>query len=408
MLEAKKILIIGKVWPEPKSSAAGKRMMQLITFFKRMKMDVTFVSTANESEFQVDLSEIDVENTQIALNDDSFNDFLHKMKPDIVLFDRFLTEEQFGWRVDEITPTAVKILNTEDLHFLRGAREEAVKRQKELDVSLIRSDLFQREMMSIYRCDLTLLVSEFEQKLLEKDYFISPDLLFYYPVFEKKRDDILSFEERKDCMFIGNFYHAPNWDALKVLKNKIWPLIRKELPKVRLNIYGAYPGQKVLDLHNEKEGFIVHGRVDDAIQATAKSKISLAPLRFGAGIKGKLLEAMSVGTPTVTTSIGAEAMILNNQWCGVIEDDFELFAKAAVELYRNTEKWKLAQYNGFEILEHKFNEKTFEINFKNTLINLSENLKAIRIKNVTGSLLKHHSVQSSKYLSKWIMEKNKI
>ncbi len=407
MLKGKKILIIGKVWPEPNSSAAGKRMMQLISFFQRMEMEITFVSTANESKFQEDLSKRGVSVKKVLLNDDSFDLFLEKLRPDFVVFDRFLTEEQFGWRIDEFLPSAIKVLNTEDLHFLRGAREEAVKKGIELDVTAIRSSLFQRELMSIYRCDLTLLVSTFEKELLVNHYSIDEDFLFYYPVFADKQSKIFPFEERKDFMFIGNYHHSPNWDAVQVLKKEIWPIIRKMLPDTNLNIYGAYPGQKVLDFHNEKEGFIVHGRVEDAIQVTANSRVSLVPLRFGAGIKGKLLEAMSVGTPTITTSIGAEAMMLDNEWCGFIEDDFHLFAKAAVELYQDKVKWKHSQSVGCHILKEKFSEDKFEDSLIKVMELIFDNRDENRKNNIVGSLLKHHTVQSSMYLSKWIMEKNK-
>ena len=407
MLKGKKILIIGKVWPEPKSSAAGIRMMQLIDFFQRFEMKITFVSAANQTDFQVDLSETNIDFKQIELNDDSFNEFVEELKPDVVVFDRFLTEEQFGWRIDESAPNSVKILNTEDLHFLRGAREEAVKKNETMDVTSVRSDLFQRELISVYRCDLTLLVSEFEKNLLEKEYSISPDLLHYRPVFSEKKEEIKTFEEREDFMFIGNFYHAPNWDAVKVLKNEIWPLIREKLPKAKLHIYGAYPGQRVTDLNNEKNGFIVHGRVEDAMSATEQVKVSLVPLRFGAGIKGKLLEAMSAGTPSVTTSIGSEGMSFEKKWGGAVEDDFVLFAQAAIELYENKGKWHQAQEVGFRILDERFNEEKFEDSFVNVLQLLLEDCDSIRKNNIVGSLLKHHSVQSSKYLSKWIMEKNK-
>jgi len=137
------------------------------------------------------------------------------LNPEIVVFDRFLTEEQFGWRVDKNCPDAIKILNTEDLHFLRNAREDAVKKEVELDVTLIRTDMFQRELLSIFRSDLTLLVSEFERDLLIDHYNVSRKQLHYLPVFSEMKNDVLSFEDRKDFMFIGNFYHAPIGMLLK-------------------------------------------------------------------------------------------------------------------------------------------------------------------------------------------------
>ena len=398
---SKKVLIIGKVWPEPKSSAAGIRMMQLIDLFKEAGNEIFFASTAQETQYQSDIKNLGVNASRIELNTNSFDSYISDVKPDCVVFDRFMTEEQFGWRVDENCPNALKILNTEDLHFLRDERRIAVQSKND------KSDLYLRELTSIYRCDLTLLVSEFERDLLTKKYSIPNDLLYYLPLFAHRNDDLTSFEERKDFMFIGNFYHEPNWDALKVLKQTVWPIIRKKLPNVNLNIYGAYPGQKVMDFHNEKDGFIVHGRIEDADQVTKSAMISLAPIRFGAGIKGKILEAMSNGTPCITTSIGAEAILMNNEWCGGVSDDWEEFSRLAVELYTKQELWSKAQQNGFNILQKRYGKLIFTDDFNDKIEILQNSLEEIRTSNVVGKLLNQHTMLSNRFMSKWIMEKNK-
>ena len=122
----KKLLIIGFVWPEPKSSAAGNRMMQLINLFQNLNYEITFVSTALNIEFSEDLSVLNIKTQQIFLNDASFDLFCTNLSPDMVLFDRFLTEEQFGWRISENCPNAIKILDTTDLHSLRLTRHKAI------------------------------------------------------------------------------------------------------------------------------------------------------------------------------------------------------------------------------------------------------------------------------------------
>ena len=251
------------------------------------------------------------------------------------------------------------------------------------------------------------MVSEFERDLLINKYQIPCDLLHYLPLFAQRNEDLPSFDLRKDFMFIGNFYHEPNWDAVKVLKETVWPMIRKELPEARLNIYGAYPGQKVMDLHNEKEGFIVNGRIDDADRVTKSAKLSLAPLRFGAGIKGKILEAMSNGTPCITTSIGAEAMLMNNEWCGGVSDDWKKFSSLAVELYTKEELWSEAQNNGFNILQKQYRKNLFANAFIEKMDVLQDSLEEVRNLNIVGQLLKQHTMLSNRFMSKWIMEKNK-
>src|SRR6218665_3183287 len=114
-------LVIGYVWPEPKSSAAGTRMVELVQLLLHMGYQVTFASAAALSEHRFDLKSIGVEEKPIALNCSSFDDFVRELQPALVLFDRFFTEEQFGWRVENTCPDALRILDTEDLHSLRNA-----------------------------------------------------------------------------------------------------------------------------------------------------------------------------------------------------------------------------------------------------------------------------------------------
>jgi spore coat polysaccharide biosynthesis predicted glycosyltransferase SpsG len=123
----------GNYWqgfPEPNSTAAGSRMLQLIDLFLTQNYQITFLSTASISENSFDLNSKNIQFQNIVLNDNSFDDLIKKLNPEIVIFDRFTTEEQFGWRVSEQVPNAVKILDTEDLHFLRNAREKALNKIK--------------------------------------------------------------------------------------------------------------------------------------------------------------------------------------------------------------------------------------------------------------------------------------
>jgi len=401
MIKNKKILIIGKVWPEPKSSAAGIRMMQLINFFLKEEANIVFATTAKKTGFEESLDNFKVEVKEIKLNSDCFDDFVSEYSPEVVVFDRFMTEEQFGWRVTQSCPNAKQILNTEDLHFLRDARREAVKKEATLDIKTLRTDLLFRELMAIQRCDLTLLVSKVEYDLLKDAYEVSEDKLHYLPLFRNQNEDSVAFNARKDFMFIGNYYHEPNWDALLVLKKEIWPRIRKQLPNAKLNIYGAYSNQKVFDLHNEEERFIVHGRVDETDIIFSQARICLAPIRFGAGIKGKFLEAMANGTPIVTTTIGAEDMQLGNNWCGNITDDLDEMSEQAVELYSNQEYWNSSQKVGFQILKDKYQFESYQEDF----VKIISSLDLERKKSLTEELIQHHSVKSSMYLSRWISEK---
>ena len=407
MLKSKTLLIIGFVWPEPKSSAAGNRMMQLIELFLTDGYEITFGCTAQNLEFSEDLSVLGITTKTIELNSSTFDDFIKKLNPKVVLFDRFMVEEQFGWRVSESCPNALKMLDTEDLHSLRNARQLAVKENRSFTFDDLFSDVAKREIASILRCDISLMVSEFEMELLQNQFKVSKDLLYYLPIFAEKITEIPKCNERNDFVFIGNFLHEPNWDCVKYLSDVIWPLLHKKLPEVKMLIYGAYPSQKVLQLHKPKQKFYILGRVEDAFDVVKNAKVVLAPIRFGAGIKGKLLEAMQCGTPSVTSSIGAEAMHGNLEWNGFVKDNATEFVVAVVLLYQDEKLWNKCQENGFEILEKRYKKSLFEKDFISEVNSLLTNLKRHRNDNFIGSILQHHSLSSTKYMSKWIEEKNK-
>ncbi|MBP9848774.1 MAG: glycosyltransferase family 4 protein [Flavobacterium sp.] len=402
----KHLVIIGGVWPEPTSTAAGSRMLQLISLFQKQDYEITFLCSASKSDFSFDLGTISVKTKAIQLNDSSFDAEIKSLNPDVVLFDRFMIEEQYGWRVIENCPNALRVLDTEDLHFLRKAREIAFKQNRELVFEDYISDVFKREMASIYRCDLTLLISEYEMQLSTETFKIDASLLFYLPFLsEKIQTNIPSFEERNHFVSIGNFLHEPNWQTVLALK-KCWKSIKKQLPEAELHVYGAYVSEKAKQLHNEKEGFLIKGRAESVADVYSKAKTLLAPIPYGAGLKGKLFEAMQLGLPSVTTKMGAEAMNGNIDWNGFITSDEANFIEKAIELYTNKNVWETAQKNGYKIIEKRFKKELYQTDFMNQVGNLQENLNAHRNQNFLGQILQHQSLQSTKYMSKWIEAKN--
>lgn len=403
------LLVIGYVWPEPNSSAAGSRMMQLLNTFRSADWQITFASPAQQTEHMSNLDELGITSDHIALNDASFDQYIATLAPDAVIYDRFMMEEQFGWRVEKFCPTALRILNTEDLHSLREARHQALKQKREFQLEDLYSDLGIREIAAIHRCDLTLMISEFEKDLLVNEFHVPESHVFHLPFMLEKSTEygvIPTFEERQHFITIGNFRHAPNWDAVLYLKQTVWPKIRKKLPKSELHIYGAYPPPKATQLHNEKEGFLIKGWAKDAQEVMKSARICLAPIRFGAGIKGKLVEAMQMGTPSITTSVGAEAMYGHLPWNGVITDDIEEFVDAAVSLYQDQSSWQLMQQNGFCILNTLYDKAVWEPRLL-TRIDLQLTLKDnLRRNHFLGKMLRHHSLKSTQYMSQWIALKN--
>ena len=405
------VFIIGSVWVEPNSSAAGSRMLQLIQSFLSQDWQVTFGTVSQKNPNSIDLTNYGVTEVSLALNASSFDEYMLNLNPTIVVFDRFIIEEQFGWRVAETCPNALRILDTEDLHCLRKTRQEAIKNEIEFtNDMLLNSEISKREIAAIYRCDISLIISTFEMKLLQEVFKVDESLVYNLPFFLNKIQKNHSwkpFHNRHHFVSIGNFLHAPNVDATMQLKKYSWKLIREKIPSAEIHIYGAYPTQQVLQFNNKQEGFYVHGFVEDAAEVLENSRVLLAPLRFGAGIKGKLTSAMQCGTPSVTTSIGAEGMCCQLPWNGFIEDQVEDFVDKAVALYTNEKLWNQAQQHGIEIINTMYDKELLENKFLKLIQQVSLNLEQHRNNNFTGKMLLHHSLQSTKYMSKWIQEKNK-
>jgi glycosyltransferase involved in cell wall biosynthesis len=385
-------------------------MMSILRLFKAQGWQVEFTTPAQESEHAIDLESEGISSKSIILNCDSFDTYIKAYQPDIVLFDRFMMEEQFGWRVEKNSPHALKILDTEDLQCLRNAPHQAHKSGLAMIQEDLYSDLAKREIAAILRSDISLIISSYEMELLIETFKVDASLLHHLPFMvdlAKCPTITKPFSERQHFMTIGNFRHAPNWDVVLHLQ-QIWPRIRKKLPHAELHIYGSYPPPKATALHNPKTGFHIKGWAEDAFEVMEASRVCLAPIRFGAGIKGKLLDAMIMQTPSITTSMGAEGMMHKGEsWGGNVTDDVEAFVEAAVKLYTDEEAWVEAQKNGTSLLHAHYDAKKLGVQLMEKILTTEENLTQHRLNNFTGAMLKHHSMMSTKYMSQWIAEKNK-
>ncbi|KTC25982.1 glycosyltransferase [Pseudomonas sp. ABAC61] len=424
---ATKVLIIGYVWPEPRSSAASGHVMQILQCFLDQGWDLTFSSPANPGEHKEDLTTLGIRECPIELNNASFDHFVAELAPDIVLFDQFMMEEQFGWRVEQHCPGALRVLETSDLQCLRHARHQRLKdhlkrtaddddfsplfAQARADefCHMAETDLAKREIAALYRCDLNLMISQVEIELLQEQFRLPPALLHWCPLMlDPWPETFVPFEQRAHFLSIGNFRHAPNWDAVLWMKNRVWPLIRQQLPTAQLHLYGAYTPPKAAALHNPAQGFHIMNWAEDALQVMSAARICLAPLRFGAGIKGKLLDAMLCGTPSVTTPIGSESMTEPGlPWPGTVAESASALAAAAVRLYQDQALWQQAQADGARLLAARYRREVHGQALIQRLQQCHEHLARERRDNFTGTMLRHHHHKSTQYMAQWIEAKNR-
>ncbi|GAB4380276.1 MAG: glycosyltransferase family 4 protein [Salibacteraceae bacterium] len=403
----KKVLVIGSCWPEPRSSAAGVRMMQLMLHFS-LDGEVWFACHAGKTGNEANLKSSGINERQIILNSDTFDEWVSALKPDVVVFDRFITEEQYGWRVARSAPQALRILDTEDLHFLRKSRQHQVKNGlKEPDFFC--DDTVIRELASIYRSDLSLIISKYELELLTGYFGVPPKLLMYLPFFETTPGSHKSagFCERGGLAFIGHARHEPNRDAMDHLCKDILPLVRKKLPSIELHLAGAYMSNHLKSKLAKVPGVVVYGFVPDAREFIARHRLLVAPIRFGAGLKGKIVDAFATNTPVITTPVGAEGFSAVD-WPGAVVDNTNGFVKAVVEGYTNRSTWErwraqcARHYAEFTV------QKGHAQKLNDRLVELAMHIDEHRRSNLIGRILAHQSMRSTEYFSKWLALKEEL
>lgn len=415
-----KILWITPIWPEITSSAAGVRTHQLLTILKRRGYEVTINSPCRTNAFRNALENERFSTVSYKPNDSEFDSYISSLNPNIVIFERFMIEEQFGWRVKEKCPDAVRILDTIDLHFLRRARErklEHIEKDSLVPSPLLpyelRIDDSLREIAAIYRSDLSLILSKFEMDLLTSEFGVPEELMTLCRFSPPLSRNVSGFESRKNFVAIGNFRHAPNVDSYRILQSGLWKSIRQHIEsltgeKPELHIYGAYVPREFMKLDNESEGFRIKGWSGNAQETLQQYRLNLAPLRFGAGIKGKILDGWAAGTPCVASSIAAEGMYEKTVFGGIIEDNIDLYVSKAARLYSDQSSWEESQKNGYYLLENLFAEEVIEKNFIEALGNCVKDRKERRMRNFIGDMLWYHQNRSTEYFSRWIEVKDML
>lgn len=394
-------LVLGKVWPEPSSTAAGRRTLDVIIALQEAGWELHFASAAQKGVHALDLNAIDVCTYTIEVNDSGFDTWIHELAPDVVLFDRFMTEEQFGWRVAEQCPDALRVLDTSDLHCLRLAREKHLKTGKDLN---LKNETALREVAAIFRCDLTLMISEFEMDVLRREFSVSDQLLSYWPFSVDTPSKSVPFADRQNFIMIGSLMHPPNLDAARWCKQHIWPGIRAELPDAELHVYGSYGERYAAELNSPKDGFHFKGRAEDALATMQNYKVNLAPLRYGAGLKGKVFDGFLTGTPTVMTPIAAEGIFVDFGW-GL--ENIQAFVREAVRLHTDLVGWEERQQKERSLCVDRFDCATWRQRLPEVLGYAQKRCHARRESNFIGQMLRHHHHRSTEFMSRWIEAKNR-
>jgi len=402
----KRAVFFAYVWPESFSSAAGVRTLELAECLNKIDYQVTFLSPCKENEASDQVRKSGFSTRSCELNNRESLDFLKSLAPDLIIFDRFITEEQFGWQVRSLCPSATLIIDTQDLHCLRRARESHLKTIS--DLAFVPSSVQPsgedraRELASFYRADGVLVVSRFEEKLLYSLGFEN-ERIYYCPFSPSRQASSQgpSFLERKGFVFLGNLRHPPNLDSLRWIRKYLWPLLRTKIKGATFTIIGAYPPKEVSSWHG-KDGITLMGNHPNPYEVLNQSRVMLAPLRFGAGIKGKILDAWNNGLPVVASPMALEGMSDLIPSFSTPEE----FCQISFSLHEEESKWK--EWQDLAKIEVK---KFSDENIQKLFLTSVEKIHSCKEKNrahPVAEILRLSQMQSTKYFSLWIEEKNKI
>ena len=271
--------------------------------------------------------------------------------------------------IKRAAPGIKTIFDTVDIAFLRLEREhqltgaekaaQASRRYKKLETRLARS------------CDQVWCVTAEDQAALAQEapsarFEIIPNI---HPLQERGKN----FAARQGLVFIGNFLHRPNKDAVHYFMQEIYPLVQEGMPGVKLFIVGGYAPPAIAAYGSED--VTVTGYVPDVDPIFHSCRVFIAPLRFGAGMKGKIGQALSYGLPVVTTSVGAEGMGLENGSEALIADGAREFAEALISVYKDAALWQRLSDHGYSHIERHFTPQVVEEKIHQaiqTLCNLNE------------------------------------
>lgn len=348
-----RILILDLHTPTPDMDSGSVDAFFQMRLLSEMGYRVTFAPVTDlafRPRYTQDLQRIGVE-CLYRPHESSLAGHLHEAgrRYDFVMLSRLATAEEFIDLARHECPHARLLFNTVDLHFLREARQAEI----ENDALLARQAKRTRQMETgvMRRADATLVISEVEAELLRREM---PDIdCFHLPLVMDIADRCdTPFHERRDLFFIGGYRHRPNVDAVLHFARNIWPEISSRLPGVKFHIVGSHPPPEVWALAGDS--IVVAGFVADAAPYFNECRLSVAPLRYGAGLKGKVGRSLGYGCPVVATPIATEGMALTAGADVMIAADDDAFADAVVHAYNDAELWQRLSQGGRGYFESHF------------------------------------------------------
>lgn len=349
----KRVLIIDAFSCTPDKDSGSMRMWEILNLLNELDCKVTYITldlncrTPSVERLRRNGIEVICPPETLSVTaylQDSYSLF------DLIVLSRAAVAKRFmDWLIAR-NPRPCIVFDTVDLQYLR---EERLARLSKLSLDERQAQGSQLlETRLVKQADVTLVVSTYEQEKLRRE-LPGCDIRVLSNIHKVHRCNI-PFSKRRDAMFIGGFKHKPNIDAVLFLAEQIIPLVISELPDFRVYVIGSDMPASIRHLGSAH--LVMKGFVNDPEPYFSLCKFSLAPLRFGAGVKGKINQSMSYGLPVISTSIGVEGMHLVSGRDVLVADEAATFAESIVRLYRDEELWKTLSRNGISNVERYFSQ----------------------------------------------------
>lgn len=337
--------------PTPDRDSGSLRMVNLLSILQEQGFSVTFASMGLEAR-QPYLSDLQKRGIECLYRpyETSIVEHLrqHGARYNLVVLGRLETAAELLPTALRWCPGAKVVFDTVDLHFKRVEREAELKRDAR--IRRIAKRTKEQELSMVAMAHTTLVVSVAEKALLTRE-LPGADVRVVSNI-HRVYGNTVSFASRRDILFVGGFAHPPNLDAVLWFCQAVLPEILQVLPDVRFYVVGSDPPEDILALAGDHVSVL--GYVRDIRPYLDNCRLSVAPLRFGSGVKGKVNQSLAHGLPVVATSIAAEGMFLAHGESVLIANDAPSFAKAVAHLYANEKLWNQLSAGGLAVMEEHF------------------------------------------------------
>jgi O-antigen biosynthesis protein len=346
------VLIVDSAVPQPDRDSGSMRLVQLMRLLREEGAHVVFVPAERERiEPATAALQRDGVETWYRPYFDGLPAWLREHGPrfDVAMVSRYHLAGECLPLLRKYAPQARCVFDTVDLHFLRERRGAEIAGDRALLRAAERTRAL--ELRAVADADVTLVVSDSERALLHEA--MPQARVELLSNLHRVASPGLSFEASRDLLFVGGFAHPPNVDAVRWFVETVFDRIRARHPEIVFHCIGADPPPQIAALA-ARPGVIVHGHVPDLDPYLDGCRVSVAPLRFGAGVKGKINQSMARGLPVVATTCAVEAMHLQDGVDVLIGDDAESFASAVLRLYDDAALWRRLAINGLDNVQRYF------------------------------------------------------